>query len=1422
MSNITPPTTLDKLEESLDTRFRDVFISYGRAESKAFATKLCKELTEKGYKVWFDQNDIPLGVDFQQQIDEGIETAHNFIFIIAPHAVKSPYCRKEIELAVKRGKRIIPILHIEPTEKEVWELMHPAVGKINWVYMRQKWEKEKEQTEYETIDDFDIGFESIISLLKQHEKYVKQHTQILFRAIEWEKNHHNSMHLLVANERQQAEEWLFERFDGSQPPCLPSDLHVRFISEAKKNANNLQTDVFIASAEKEKEGNSMTREQIIYSLALYGYTSWTHVNDLNSGVDFHKAIKKGVEGADNLIFMITKESLKSEYCMEELEYAISLNKRIIPLRLEKIAESELPVILKDIQYIDFVDNEETISLSKNEKTDFEKDIDDLLKILDTDKEYIQRNKILLTQALKWQRQEKNPSMLLRGHNLEQAKIWLKIGEKRDTNIPLPIHEEFIKESQAKSSSERTDVFVSYSRTDGDIARKINESLQIAGKTTWFDQESIASGADFQKEIYLGIQNADNIVFILSPESILSPYCADEVEYAQKLGKRFVTLLYREIDSKELHSALSAVQWIDFRPKYTKFEKQFAEVLRTLDTDREHVQAHTKWQNEAMEWISFDKNNDFLLRGNELLLANTWRENAKESKKIPPVTDLQDEFIKESLKQEGKIQLAIERNKQIAIATIAIIFAVAILAGSQWYKSFENQKELAIRNMVFESKDLIELYPKEAVELAYEAYKSSEEKDLVVIKNLYHHVESEFLNTNNFKYTIDNQPIDKNTPLFIELKVADTLIGVMASEDKSSFIAIDDNFKLSLFDKQDGFISELEGTLKRYNYTSTYDTILNISQNFLAFLPSALAISPNGKKIAAQMVTPQNDKKIILFDQNGRPLKTLRDTNDDLDYALDFKKFSQYPDSTFLILSYNKPYQDNGREQTYTTLIYTENGQLLDTLRETGFGKINQIDTRINIESKIWYKELIKKTVSGDFKKSPLFLLDNSNNYQLSLRDKNWELTNKNKLIATYKFPKDALFSSLKTENYLVVYDNYNYTASIFLYPDLLKPLFQKIEPLSAEERIYHQIATLDDYKQVPYELADVTSKALLFLTVFLLSILVLNYMNILILAQKYFKVLIYLIVGFGVGLGWFLFIMNEEYIIKIAFSSAIALSIAGMYYGRIDIKKRLYFNGFLYFSVGVLLFIGASAIFYYTTTSDGFMESAKILLGWINVLLVTVVGILWLATEKASYQFYQRNFIYFSDWIGIIVFTISLFILAAITDMLSQDNTYSLFLPFILPLSYFLRTLVHHSVLYTYQKTPYSLTILRSYIPFVILIVAFGIGLIINFNNSGENYLYTISAIGLAFYTPLLYIFTIFVAYKQKDKLNIRANSILWLVIVTLIFILPFTNDSFTMYHLISVVAIIISFPISWWIYKDKKKKNTLPQNQKEVLNSNP
>ncbi|NER01021.1 MAG: toll/interleukin-1 receptor domain-containing protein [Cyanothece sp. SIO2G6] len=100
---------------------QDVFISYGRADSTHFAKMLNDRLVELGYTVWFDGDDIPFGVDYQKQIDDGIEKADNFIFVIAPHSTNSKYCGLEIDLALKHNKRIFPLLHVETGVLTKWK-----------------------------------------------------------------------------------------------------------------------------------------------------------------------------------------------------------------------------------------------------------------------------------------------------------------------------------------------------------------------------------------------------------------------------------------------------------------------------------------------------------------------------------------------------------------------------------------------------------------------------------------------------------------------------------------------------------------------------------------------------------------------------------------------------------------------------------------------------------------------------------------------------------------------------------------------------------------------------------------------------------------------------------------------------------------------------------------------------------------------------------------------------------------------------------------------------------------------------------------------------------------------------------------------------------------------------------------------------
>ncbi|MEB3337376.1 MAG: toll/interleukin-1 receptor domain-containing protein, partial [Leptolyngbyaceae bacterium] len=658
--------------------FQDVFISYGRADSKTFAAKLNQRLVELGLTVWFDFEDIPLGVDYQKQIDDGIERADNFLFLISPHSVNSPYCGLEIELALKRNKRIIPLLHVEQISRETWQQrnpigtdeqweayqaagkhssvpnLHPAISKINWVYVR------------EGIDDFEASFNGLLTIMERHKAYVHQHTLLLAQALEWERQQKRSPYLLIGEERLKAEEWLQERFKDSQPPCLPTDLHCEFITESRKNADNLMTDVFLAYAEE----NMASVEKIRNRLRREGLTVWANTTDIQAGAEFQTVIDRGIEEASNVVYLLSPASVVSPWCQHELDYALSLNKRIIPVLVEPVAPEQMPLKVQGLQYID---------LTHQQDSDYEQAESQLLRILQQDAVYHADHKVLLAKALKWDRQKRNPTILLRGYNLRHAEAWLKIAHQNRAYAPLPLQETFITESLNQPPGLALDAFISYSRADSGFARKLNDALQAQGKRTWFDQENIAAGtADFQREIHRGIETSDVFLFILSPRSVTSPYCADEVEYAAKLNKRVVTLLYQPIDPSTLHPELAKVQWLDFNQNDSDFSANFTQLLRILDTDVEHLHAHTRLLLRAIEWEEKGSKESLLLRGDDLEQAEQWL--TQSGGKVPVPTSLQQMYVGQS----RQVETTRQRKLLMGMTTGVVISTVlAIAAGIGW-------------------------------------------------------------------------------------------------------------------------------------------------------------------------------------------------------------------------------------------------------------------------------------------------------------------------------------------------------------------------------------------------------------------------------------------------------------------------------------------------------------------------------------------------------------------------------------------------------------------------------------------------------------------------------------------------------------------------------------------------------------------
>ncbi|MEL6400209.1 MAG: TIR domain-containing protein [Cyanobacteria bacterium J06626_4] len=661
---------------------KDVFISYGRADSREFAQHLCHRLTEAGYTVWFDYNDIPPGKDYQLRINDGIAKADNFLFIISPHATNSAYCRKEIDLAIALNKRLVPIMHVEQISKETWQQRHPHSSEADWqayqatgkhscfTHLHPELAKINwNQVSFQSgINDFEQSFQSLVGLFEQQRDVVHQHTVLLTRAMTWEQQHRQTPVLLVGDDCRQGIDWLQARFQDRQSPGQPTDLQCEFIAESLKSAKNLMTQVFLAYAETDRA----VMEPVRRSLWRAGITVWTNTTDLQPGADFPQAILQGIEQADNLVYLLSPASLESSYCQRELSYAIALNKRIIPILVSPVEAATCPPELSDLHYIDLTGNPQV--------GDYQADESELLRILQTDDEYYQTHKLLLVQALKWKQQHRNPSILLRGYNLRQADIWLKTAQTRSQHLPTPLQADLIEESLRQPPPSSLDVFISYSRADADFARQLNDTLQIYGKLTWFDQESIANAsADFKTEIRRGIEVSNNFVFILSPRSVQSRYCAEEVEYAAKLNKRFITILHQPIDLEGLHPALAQVQWLDFAQAERDFWEDFNQLVRVLETDREYVQSHTKWSQQAIEWQQLQQSPDLLLRGSEFAIAEAWLQAAIKEHKQPAPTELQVNYIEASQAAIAAEVRQEQRQRVILRSLLGIMTTVALVA-----------------------------------------------------------------------------------------------------------------------------------------------------------------------------------------------------------------------------------------------------------------------------------------------------------------------------------------------------------------------------------------------------------------------------------------------------------------------------------------------------------------------------------------------------------------------------------------------------------------------------------------------------------------------------------------------------------------------------------------------------------------------
>lgn len=225
----------------------------------------------------------------------------------------------------------------------------------------------------------------------------------------------------------------------------------------------------------------------------------------------------------------------------------------------------------------------------------------------------------------------------------------------------------------------SDVFISYSRKDKAFVQKIADNLIAKQFALWVDWDNIPATVDWWREIEAGIESANVFVFIISPNSVQSDVCRQEIDHAVANQKRIVPILYEPLaDDKiaqHLHPTISSHNWVIYNTN-VEFETWFAKLVEIFQADIDYIRRHTRYLVRAREWEMRGKDLSFLLRGTDADEAALWLMLARDKK--PTVLPLQEAYIATSV-ANARVEAEI-RQRQQALVTLDMRTIPAFLLG----------------------------------------------------------------------------------------------------------------------------------------------------------------------------------------------------------------------------------------------------------------------------------------------------------------------------------------------------------------------------------------------------------------------------------------------------------------------------------------------------------------------------------------------------------------------------------------------------------------------------------------------------------------------------------------------------------------------------------------------------------------------
>ena len=186
-------------------------------------------------------------------------------------------------------------------------------------------------------------------------------------------------------------------------------------------------DVFISYSRRD----SAFVQRLQLALTGRGKDVWVDVEGIRDAEVFPVALRRAVESSDAFVFVISPDSVRSEFCELEVGHASALNKRIVPLALRPVPDGEIP---GEVRYRNWI--------TVGEDGRVEGVLDRLVAAIETDLEWEHQHTRLTVKALEWASGGRDASLLVRGAELAAAERWLRAGAQKARG-PTALEQEYL-------------------------------------------------------------------------------------------------------------------------------------------------------------------------------------------------------------------------------------------------------------------------------------------------------------------------------------------------------------------------------------------------------------------------------------------------------------------------------------------------------------------------------------------------------------------------------------------------------------------------------------------------------------------------------------------------------------------------------------------------------------------------------------------------------------------------------------------------------------------------------------------------------------------------------------------------------------------------------------------------------------------